>query len=301
MSEKMDKVYSMQKKIQREANLSTSWVKDNKLMCSGSKTKLLVVGTKELRKSKLTNKGVVIEIEVDGHKVSESQSERLLGVLINNTMTWQNHLYGNDENKGLVSKLSQRANIIWRLSRMMPKERLNIIAEGIFLSLLNYCIEVYGNVWGLSTYDDQNRNSPALRKEDVMKLQVLMNKVLRSLTGLPRETPVSTLVARSGQLSVHQRTALFTVVSVYKSLTNKEPHYTTSTFEPRQNLLRTGRHQTNCYSVDYTLSISRGSLMYRGSKLYNQLPSELVNISRLSEFRRGAKEWVKAKIPLLPP
>ena len=85
MSEKMDKVYSMQKKIQREANLSTEWVKDNKLMCSGSKTKLLVVGTKELRKTKLTNQDKVIKIEVDGHKVIESDSERLLGVIINNT------------------------------------------------------------------------------------------------------------------------------------------------------------------------------------------------------------------------
>ena len=214
----------LQEKIQREANLSTEWVKDNKLMCSGSKTKLLVVGTKELRKSKLTNQDKVIEIEVDGHKVIESQSEGLLGVIINNTMTWENHLFGNDENKGLIPKLSQRANIIWKLSRIMPKERLNIIAEGIFFSLLNYCIEVYGNVWGLSSYDDQARHSPALRKEDAEKLQVLMNKVLRSLTGLPRDTSVSTLLAPSGHLSVHQQTALSTIVSVYKSLTNKEPN-----------------------------------------------------------------------------
>ena len=97
----------LQAKIQREANLSTEWVKDNKLVCSGSKTKLLIVGTKELRKSKLTSKNKMIEIEVDGHKVKESQSERLLGVLINNTMTWETHLHGNNEYKGLIPKLSQ--------------------------------------------------------------------------------------------------------------------------------------------------------------------------------------------------
>ena len=134
-----------------------------------------------------------------------------------------------------------------------------------------------------------------------MKLQVLMNKVLQSLTSLLRETPVSTLVARSGQLSVHQRTALFTVVSIYKSLTNREPHYTTSSLETRPNLSRISRHQSNCHSVNYSLSISRGSFMYRGSKLYNQLPPELAKKTRLPEFKRGAKEWVKARIPLLPP
>ena len=47
----------LQVKIQREANLSTSWVKDNKLMCSGSNTKLLVNGTKEQRSQ-------ILQIEV---------------------------------------------------------------------------------------------------------------------------------------------------------------------------------------------------------------------------------------------
>ena len=84
---------NLQAKIQREAILSTAWVKDNRLVCSGSKTKLLVVGTKELRKSKLTSTNRKFEIEVDGHKVVESQSERLLGLIINNTMTWENHLH----------------------------------------------------------------------------------------------------------------------------------------------------------------------------------------------------------------
>ena len=134
-----------------------------------------------------------------------------------------------------------------------------------------------------------------------MKLQVLVNKVLRSLTGLHRDTPVTTLVARSGQLSVHQRMALSTIVSVHKSLINKEPHYTYATLEPRPTLPRTSRHQNNCRSVDYNLSISRGSLMYRGSKLYNQLPLELVRKTKILKFKKGAKEWVKARIPLLPP
>ena len=123
---------NLQAKIQREADLSTAWVKDNRLVCSGSKTKLLVVGTKEMRKSKLTNENKLIEIEVDRHKVSESKSEMLLGLLINNTMTWESHLYGNNEYKGLIPKLSQRANYIWKLSFIMPRERLSI-----FFSLLN--------------------------------------------------------------------------------------------------------------------------------------------------------------------
>ena len=42
-------------KIQNEADISTFWVKDKKMVCSGAKTKLLIVGTRELRSSKIGN------------------------------------------------------------------------------------------------------------------------------------------------------------------------------------------------------------------------------------------------------
>ena len=130
---------ALQQMIQQEADKSTSWVQDNKLVVSGAKNKLLIVGTKELRKSKLINQDKVLQITVDGHTVKESTSERLIGLIVNNTMTWENQLYGNSEHKG-------RAGIIKKLSSVMPKDKLAIFAEGLFFSLLNYCIEVFGNV-----------------------------------------------------------------------------------------------------------------------------------------------------------
>ena len=286
----------LQQKIQKEADLSTSWVHDNKLVCSGSKTKLLVIGTKELRRSKLVNPNISIEIIVDGHPVRESESERLLGVLINNVMTWEHHLYGNEEHKGLVQKLSQRANIIWKLSKMMPKQKLKMISEGIFFSLLNYCIEVYGNVWGLNTYDDQVRNSIAYTKEDNRKLQILVNKVLRSLTGRDRDTPVTVLHDQSGQLSVHQRCAMYTLTNVHKAVNQKLPAY--SYYKLKPNPVQKNQQISR---VDYKLSLSRGSYYYRGSKLYSQVPDQITQITNQTSFKKAAKKWVLMSIPVLPP
>ena len=130
-------------KIQEVADESTSWVHDNKLVSSGTKTKLLVAGTKELRRSKLKDQQIVIKVA--GHEVKESESERLLGVVVNNKMTWENHLCGDDSNIGLLAKLHQRAAMIQKLSYVVPTHRLKLLAEGIFLSLLNYCIEIYSN------------------------------------------------------------------------------------------------------------------------------------------------------------
>ena len=71
-------------KLQEKANLSTQWVKDNQMFCSGEKTKLLIVSTKELRESKLTSKGKQITVNVNGKEIKESQNEKLLGMVIQN-------------------------------------------------------------------------------------------------------------------------------------------------------------------------------------------------------------------------
>ena len=162
----------------------------------------------------------------------------------------------------------------------MPRDKLNTIADGIFFSLLNYCVEVFGNVWGL---------------------QILVNKVLRSLTGLDRDTPVSVLASTSGKLSVQQRTALFTLNTVHRAVQSHEPAYSFSIFKTEDDQAEIPHHQQNCNNVNYKLSISRGGYYYRGSRLYNLIPASLCQIRNQSLFKKGAKQWVTANIPLLPP
>ena len=81
---------------------------------TGDKSKLLIVGTRELRASRLQHG---ITIMVDGNEITESTSEKLLGVTVNNMMTWKEHLYGDAENMGLISQLKQRVGTLKRLSR----------------------------------------------------------------------------------------------------------------------------------------------------------------------------------------
>ena len=87
---------------------------------------------------------------------------------------------------------------------------------GFFFSLLTYGIQVYGGVWGLDNFNTAEART---------KLLVIMNKVLRSLTGLPKDTPVSLLLQESGYLSVQQLTAYHTLSTLFKVMKNKEPVY----------------------------------------------------------------------------
>ena len=63
---------------------------------------MLIVGHPELRAARLTDK---LAIEVDGQRIEETDSEKLLGVIINNKLSWKDHLCGDEDNPGLIIQL----------------------------------------------------------------------------------------------------------------------------------------------------------------------------------------------------
>ena len=137
--------HTLQEMIQVEADLSTLWVKDNKMVCSGSKNPMFI-GTQELRKSKLVNSNLKFEVNVDGCRVVESESERLLGLIINNIMTWKHHIHGNGETKGLSSTVT-KSKTIKDVNNKLSISRCSFIYEGSRLyNLLPYEITTLNTV-----------------------------------------------------------------------------------------------------------------------------------------------------------
>ena len=208
--------------IQQEAKNSADWLTDNRLCVAGDKSKLMVIGTRKLRTQKLHEE---MQIEVDGKEITESESEKLLGVVINNELTWSNHLYGDEENEGLVPQLSKRLGILKKLSTRMSKKRLRLFASGIFYSKLNYCLPVFGNVFGLDKYKEENNRYTSYTMADNNSLQVLQNKLNRLLTGSQYNTPTIELLQQTNSLSIQRMIAFQTIVMTFKILKSKKPSY----------------------------------------------------------------------------
>ena len=51
---------------------------------------------------------------------------------------------------------------------------------------------------------------------------------------------------------------------------------------------------------DYSLETSRAGFVYRGGRLYNSVSRSLREEMSISMFKKGAKKWVKEKIPIKP-
>ena len=218
----------LQRRVQREADLSTSWVRDNNLVCAPDKTKLMVMNPPgQINREN----DQLLEIQVCGMTVSETTNEKLLGIGISSNMTWHNYLFGIQGNKdfpGLIKKLKQRIGMLHQVAKLLPKDRLGSITNGRFFSKLIYCLQVFGNCWttgGIANMDEGNRRSTAFTKQHCRILQILENKVLRILTGRGYDTPISQLLEESGQLSVHQHVAYHTLLTIFKVMKTGEPGY----------------------------------------------------------------------------
>ena len=296
----------LQSKIQRKAEDSSAWLLDNRMCVAGAKSKLLIVGS---RQQKIASKEEInqFRVNIDGQEIYETKSEKVLGLVLSNDFTWREYLYGetwrnqSKNNSGLINQLSQRVGMIKRLSKCVSRERLKIFAEGLFYSKLNYCLPVFGHVFGLDSYNLQNQRFSAYTKADNRKLQVLQNTVMRILSGCNRDTPTTVLLEQTKSLSVHQSIAYQTLVLTHKIVNTKKPTYLATNLCPQSEvgiLLR--RNEGNVIQPNYRLNSSRSGFLYRAAKLFNCLPKEVKLQEKLGSFKYDAKEWVKVNISVKP-
>ena len=108
----------------------------NKIKLNAEKTHVLTVGT-NLRVDNLENK---LEVELNNTKLKESSErcEKLLGVQIQYNLKWHKTI------AELRRKLKSRLAGLLKLRYIVPFNSLKIITQGIFNSILVYCLPLYG-------------------------------------------------------------------------------------------------------------------------------------------------------------
>ena len=109
-------------------------------------------------------------MNICGEEKNESSSKKLLGVVVNNTATFKNHLYiyGDEENQGLLKQLSTRVGMLKKINEYMPFARLKQLMEGMLSSKLMYGMTFWGRMWqipGSMDEDGKSRMSPSIAKE----------------------------------------------------------------------------------------------------------------------------------------
>ena len=213
-------------------------------------------------------------------------------MVISNQLVWKPHIYGDENNKGLIQKLAQRVGVIRKLSHKMSSERLRIFAEGIFYSTLKYCMQVYGNVFGLENYKIGGKRYFSYTVAANNDLQVLQNKINRILLHKFKDISTEELCRQTKSLSVQQMIAVSTMTTAVKIIKTKKPRFLHSRFvinERKTALIQPLRKSLSCEGF-----------VNRAISLINKMGLEVLDTRTDAQAKRMIREWVFKNISVKP-
>ena len=260
-----DNIEDLGEKMTRNCEIVTDWMQGNRLKLNANKTHLLTVGTTErLRKQQSS---VVVRMDGFVLKESEDKVETLLGIQVEPGLKWHKQV------QVLQDKLKKRLAGLTNLRNVLPYSLMKKVTEGIFTSVLVYCLPVFG---GCDKYELES-------------LQVMQNKAARLVTNSPIRTSRKELFAQLDWLTVNQLVFYHSALTTYRIRASSEPEYL-SNIMSRDN--RAGR----IIIPNTTLSLAMKSYCYRGAYQWNSLPYSIRNIQRIGYFKSQLRKWIKINV-----
>ena len=252
-------VEEVEQLLQNDCSSISRWMKSNSLKLNADKTHLITIGTQR----KLFSLDRPFEVHMDGILLETTKSEALLGCIIQGNMKWHGQV------NALTKKLQKRLNALSQLRYCCPYPLLKSLSEGIFGSILAYCLPVYGG----------------LDKSQLHDIQVLQTKAARIVCNAPPRAKRSEMFKKLGWMTVNQLVAFHSLVLIQKIRITKEPEYL-SRYLTLDN--RNGR----IIVPNQMLTICMKSFCLRGPVQWNLLPQDLRLESRLNLFKKRVQNWI---------
>ena len=152
--------------LQSFLNVANSWMFNNGLKLNASRPKCMLIHFPRSRISPLS-----LDIQLGGCRIEQVMCFKCLGVLVCDTLCWSNHVIH------ITWKVSQRVNLLRRLSWLLPSFLLVLYLKSYIPTCVDYC----DVVWDCCSKQDANR------------LQTLFNYACRIALHSPRLSSSSAL------------------------------------------------------------------------------------------------------------
>ena len=256
-------ICSIETSLNQDLSNINRWLIANKLTLNMTKTEFMLIGSRQ----KLNSLSAFPVLEINGTQLNRVNFTKSLGVLIDENLTWSNHI------NAITKKISSGIGSIKRISHCVPPATLHTIYHGLVQSHFDYCSVVWGNC--AKTLSD--------------KLQRLQNRAVRVLTNTCYDADANQLLNELGWENLETRRQKLKAEMVYKSLNGLAPNYLSSRFIQRSDVITA----YNLRDSDGKLAIPlprtnyyKNSFGYSGAVLWNSLPSAARQATSLTSFRQ---------------
>ena len=208
-------------------------------------------------------------VSINGVSLKQSieKKESLLGIEIQCDLKWSSQA------STLCSRLKTRLAILEKLKYIMTNSSKKNIVQGMFNSVLCYCLPLFG---GCSKYSLDN-------------LQSLQNKAVRIVLNLPKRSNREKMFDEIGWLTVRQMVVYHTLLTVHSIRISKQPEYLSK-------LLLNENHNGNIIVSNVQLGLLRNSFAFRGAISWNKLPRMIRLEESKTKFKNDVRRWVQEQI-----
>ena len=256
-------ICSIEASLNQDLSNINRWLIANKLTLNMTKTEFMLIGSRQ----KLSSLAVLPALEINGTHLNRVNFTKSLGVLIDENLTWSNHI------NAISKKISSGIGSIKRISHCVPPATLQNIYHGLVQSHFDYCSVVWGNC--TKTLSD--------------KLQKLQNRAVRVLTHPSYDGDANQLITELGWDNLEIRRQKLKAEMVYKPLNGLTPNYLSSKFIQRSDVITSYnlRDSENKLAIPLPrTNYYKNSFGYSGAVLWNSLPSAARQATSLNNFRR---------------
>ena len=225
----------------------------------------MTVGTRE----RLRLQNSKVEVVMDGYSLTESQDkvETLLGCQIEPGLKW--HKQVDDR----LKKLQKRLTGLTNLRSIIPFNIRKRITEGMFMSVLVYCLPVFG---GCDQYE-------------LEAIQVMQNQAARLVTHLPVRTPRKEIFSTTGWMTVNQLICYHSALSTFRIRQSKEPKYL-------NNIMSRDNRSDRIIIPITDLTLAKKSYCFRAAEQWNRIPEFIRKMPKIGQFKFHLKKWILRSI-----
>ena len=262
-------VEELKRKTEKMLDTIFGHMRASRLLINSDKTGLMLFATPQKR----SKNNLEFSVNVDGLRIKEIESARLLGVTLSNTFSWNAHV------DLVIEKCSKRLNGLYKVQRQLSEKQRKNLAEGAILSRLKYSIEVVS----------------AANEKNIKRLESMQSKAARfCLMKSRKEWSRTEGYNQLNWLTIPQAAVEASLRTFFRIISLKKPEKLYhSLYDEEKDSVK----QLSSEDLEKMTRLSRRSWRTRVLRYALLIPDSFftLNVRSLS-FKMGLKEWVKLNI-----
>ena len=252
------------RRLEHDSLVAIEWFESNYMKLNGDKCHFLIAG----------NKHEHLWLNFGESQIWETQSEKILGVTIDNKLKFEEHI------KSILASAGKKLSAIARMSHILSFSKLRLLMKSFVDSQFSYC----PLIWMFCSRSMNNR----INKLQERTLRILYRDDISSF---------EELLVRDNSITAHERNIKLLAKEMYKVKNDILPNALGEFITKRDLRYNLRNHPTFTRDKANTTQYGTESMNILGPKIWDIIPSEIKNAETLDSFNVNIKKWKVKNCP----